>query len=199
MAFNNSNYGNFNNNNSNNGGEPKKKSNFRVGKLYGSDGILDVSVWNSDKGGVYCILNIKQAVGKDPSTGMNVYEQKMPNELPSVFMNVEAVRTVLEYLKMTPVDQLNGKYDAGQSSIEFTSSGADVKITLNGKAGTRTITLKANTIGNKNINSSMLNLIDFLEIGFKYTKLAKLDTEAFGNVLTSEGGTGEANDEPAPF
>ena len=61
MAFNNFN-GNFNNN-SNNGGEPKKKSNFRVGKLYGSDGILDVSVWNSDKGGVYCILNIKQAVG----------------------------------------------------------------------------------------------------------------------------------------
>ena len=45
----------------------------------------------------------------------------------------------------------------------------------------------------------MLNLIDFLEIGFKYTKLAKLDTEAFGNVLTSEGGTGEANDEAAPF
>jgi hypothetical protein len=114
-------------------------------------------------------------------------------------MNVEAVRTVLEYLKMTPVDQLNGKYDAGQSSIEFTSSGADVKITLTGKAGTRTITLKANTVGNKNINSSMLNLIDFLEIGFKYTKLAKLDTEAFGNVLTSEGGTGEANDEAAPF
>lgn len=199
MAFNNNNYGNFNNGNNNNGGEPKKKQNFRVGKLYGSDGILDVSVWNSDKGGVYCILNIKQAVGKDPSTGMNVYEQKMPNELPSVFMNVEAVRTVLEYLKMTPVDQLNGKYDAGQSSIEFNSQGADIKITLTGKAGTRSITLKANTIGSKNINASMLNLIDFLEIAFKYTKLAKLDTEAFGNVLATEGGSGEGSNDEAPF
>lgn len=198
MAFNNSNYGSFNNGGNNNGGEPKKKSNFRVGKLYGSDGILDVSVWNSDKGGVYCIMNIKQAVGKDPSTGMNVYEQKMPNELPSVFMNVEAVRTVLEYLKMTPVDQLNGKYDAGKSSVEFTSSGADVKITLNANAGTRSITLKASTIGNKSINSSMLNLIDFLEIAFKYTKLAKLDTEAFGNVLATEG-SGEASNDEAPF
>lgn len=197
MAFNNSNYGSFNNGNQNNG-EPKKKSNFRVGKLYGSDGILDVSVWNSDKGGVYAIMNIKQAVGKDPSTGMNVYEQKMPNELPSVFMNVEAVRTVLEYLKMTPVDQLNGKYDAGKSSVEFTSSGADVKITLNANAGTRSITLKASTIGNKSINSSMLNLIDFLEIAFKYTKLAKLDTEAFGNVLATEG-SGEASNDEAPF
>ena len=44
----------------------------------------------------------------------------------------------------------------------------------------------------------MLNLIDFLEIAFKYTKLAKLDTEAFGNVLATEG-SGEASNDEAPF
>ena len=66
----------FNNGNSgmNQGGE-KKKTNFRVGKVYGTDGTIDVSIWNSDKGGVYAILSCKAAVGKDPSTGANVYEQ----------------------------------------------------------------------------------------------------------------------------
>ena len=39
----------------NNSGE-KKKTNFRVGRVYATDGTVDVSVWNSDKGGCFCIL-----------------------------------------------------------------------------------------------------------------------------------------------
>ena len=78
---------NFNNMNNNQGGE-KKKTNFRIGKIWGADGQLDVSVWVADTG-ARTILSIKSAVGKDPSTGNNVYEQKMPNELPRFFMNID--------------------------------------------------------------------------------------------------------------
>ena len=84
---------NFNNTNNQNG--DKKKTNFRIGKIWGSDGQIDVSVWVADTG-ARTILSIKSAVGKDPSTGNNVYEQKMPNELPRFFMNLDLSRVFIE-------------------------------------------------------------------------------------------------------
>lgn len=194
MAFNNSNYGNGGYNNNNNGGE-KKKTNFRVGRIYGSDGILEVSVWNSDKGGIYGIMSIKTAVGKDPASGMNVYEQKMSGELPSIFMNVELLRVLMEYLKMTPVERLSGELDTGRgATMSIQGSGNEVKITINNqKTGTRTITLKALTIGDKNINASMLNLIDYITICWKHAKLAKIDAEEFSKAL-SDGNEEAASD-----
>ena len=51
---------NFNNMNNNQGGE-KKKTNFRIGKIWGADGQLDVSVWVADTG-ARTILSIKSAV-----------------------------------------------------------------------------------------------------------------------------------------
>jgi len=195
MAFNNSNYGNNNGgyNNNNNGGE-KKKTNFKVGRIYGSDGILEVSVWNSDKGGVYGIMSIKAAIGKDPSTGMNAYEQKMSGELPSIFMNVEILRALVEYLKSNSVEQLSADIDTGRgATMSIHGSPTDVKITINNqKTGTRTITIKAMTIGNKNINASMLNLIDYLTICCKHAKLAKIDGEEFAKALADGEDTSDA-------
>ena len=112
--FNQSNYGNGNNNN--NGNSDKKKTNFKVAKMYGTDGILEITVWSSDKGGVYGILSIKAAIGKDPSTGLNAYEQKIGSELPRVMMNAELLRALIEYCKTTPIDQLNGELNTGRGS-----------------------------------------------------------------------------------
>ena len=62
----------------------KKRTNFPLGRaIYGTDAQLKLSIWNSDSA-MYTIFSIAQAVGKDPSTGANVYEQKAPNELPRV-------------------------------------------------------------------------------------------------------------------
>lgn len=198
MAFNNSNYGNFNNGNNANGNEePKKKTNYPITSLYGADGIMSIRTWTSDRGGVYCILSIKTGV-KDPNGGI-MYEQKMPTELPRVMLNKEKLCTLLEYLKMTPVAELNGTLDCGkQSSIQLVGDGGgDVKITITNSVGTRTISFKSDTIGNKNINSSMELLVDFLEIAFAYTKLSKLDMEEFGAAVNST--TESATNDDAPF
>ena len=181
-------FGNNNTNNTNNQGGEKKKSNFRVGRIYGTDGTIDVSIWNSDKGGVYTILSIKSAVGKDPSTGANVYEQKMSGELPSIFMNLELIRAFLDGVKGHDVATLNFTIDTKRGSKLTMQGSADaVKITIeNQKTGTRTITLDAVPIGNVNIHANVLNLISMIEICFKKALSNKLDPEEFAMVVNTD-------------
>lgn len=189
MAFQqNSNVNGFGNNNTNNQGGEKKKSNFRVGRIYGTDGIIDVSIWNSDKGGVYTILSIKSAVGKDPSTGANVYEQKMSGELPSIFMNLELIRAFLDGVKGLDVATLNFTIDTKRGSKLTMQGSADaVKITIeNQKTGTRTITLDAVPIGNVNVHANVLNLISMIEICFKKALSNKLDPEEFAMAVNTD-------------
>ena len=62
------------------------------------------------------------------------------------------------------------------------------------KAGTRTITLDGINCGNTTINAAFLNLISFIEIGFKKALTQKLDPDEFGMVVDSE-----SNSEDAPF
>lgn len=192
MAFQN---GGYNNNAPQNGG--KKKTNFRVGRIYGSDGTLDVNVWNSDKGGCYCVMNIKAAVGKDPSTGANVYEQKMSSELPSVFMNMDLMRAFLEGVADANIDTLNMTLDTHRGSkVTFVGSPANVKLTIdNQKTGTRTITIDAIPVGSRNIHASFKNLIDMVNICFTKAILNKLDPDEFSMVV----GDGEGNPEDSPF
>ncbi len=189
MAFQqNSNVNGFGNNNTNNQGGEKKKSNFRVGRIYGTDGTIDVSIWNSDKGGVYTILSIKSAVGKDPSTGANVYEQKMSGELPSIFMNLELIRAFLDGVKGLDVATLNFTIDTKRGSKLTMQGSADaVKITIeNQKTGTRTITLDAVPIGNVNVHANVLNLISMIEICFKKALSNKLDPEEFAMAVNTD-------------
>lgn len=200
MAFaQNNNYGS----NNNNGGVEKKKTNFRVGKVYGIDGIIDVSVWNSDKGGVYTIMSIKAAVGKDPSTGGNVYEQKMSGELPSIFMNADILRALIEGFKeCKDYGTINASLDTKRGSkMSIVGNGSQVKITIdNQKTGTRTCTLESLQVGTSTIHSSLLNLITLLEICFKKAIRNKLDPEEFAMALSGDGELdGETNPDEAPF
>jgi hypothetical protein len=171
----------------------KKKTNFRVGKIYGSDGTIDVSIWNSDKGGCYTILSCKAAVGKDPSTGANVYEQKMSGELPSIFMNIEIVRALITGLKGRDPGTTNVSIDTKRGAkLSIVGNDSSVKITIdNQKTGTRTITLDAIPVGTKNIHANFLNLIDMLEICFKKAIRNKLDPEEFALAISDEVDTEE--------
>lgn len=175
--------------NNNQGGE-KKKSNFRVGKLYGSDGTLDVSVWNSDKGGCYTILSIKSAVGKDPSTGANVYEQKMSGELPSVIMNLENLRALIEGIKTANNDlgNINVSIDTKRgSTISIVGAGSNIKLTVNNqKTGTRSLTFEGTPVGNSIVHANFMNLACMLDICFKKAIFNKLDPEEFAMVVSTE-------------
>ena len=199
MAFQQNSNGFNNGNFSSNNGE-KKKTNFKVGKIYGTDGTLDVSVWNSDKGGCYGIISARAAIGKDPSTGANAYEQKMSGELPSIFMNVELMRALVDGLKAQDPGTLNVSLDTKRgASMNIIGAGNSVKITIdNKKTGTRTITLDAVPVGNKNIHANFLNLIDMLDICFKKAIRNKLDPEEFSMAVGGDT-NGETNPDEAPF
>ena len=58
MAFMNNN--GFNNQNNQQQGD-KPKTNFNIGKLHGEDGIMNVTMWVSDKKSIFTIFSIKQA------------------------------------------------------------------------------------------------------------------------------------------
>jgi len=194
MAF--MNNGNGFNNQQNNNGEPKKKSNFRVGRIYGDDGILEVSIWNSDKGGTYTVMSIKAAIGKDPSTGLNAYEQKMSGELPSCFINSENVCALITGMKQTKPENANLSMDFGRSKLTITGDGSNYKITIdNQKNGTRTITMKPIPVGPLNIHASWKVLTDYLDICYKKAARAKLDMDEFGAALAGE----TISDDDAPF
>lgn len=192
MAFQQNNFAQSNQ--SNQQGE-KKKTNFRVGKIYGTDGTMDVSIWNSDKGGCYCVLSIKAAIGKDPSTGGNVYEQKMSSELPSIFMNTEIVRTLIESMKSQKPETIETSIDTGRGAkMSITGDGNSVKITIeNQKTGNRTITFDAVPTGTTSVHANFLNLVDMLSICHKKAIMNKLDPEEFAMV------TGEALLDEVPF
>jgi len=194
MPFQNSN--GFNNQNASQG--EKKKTNFPVGRLFGTDAVMNLSVWNSDSA-VYTIFSIKQSVGKDPTTGGNVYEQKMPNELPRVFMNPEiltAFTTGCESLDITQsvtiqIPQKNG------SKITIATNDSQVKITLETqKQGTRTVTFEPIPFGSTKINSQWKNMLYLLNIAMKKALLAKLDTAEFGTAIAASG---DAADEELPI
>jgi hypothetical protein len=181
------------------GDTQKKRTNFPVGKIYGTDGQLSVSVWNSDKGGVYAIMGIKSAVGKDPSTGGNVYEQKMSGELPSIFMNTEILRALIEAMKDTKPENVAINIDTQRGSkMTINGSGASVKITIeNQKTGTRTITLDSTPVGMTSINASYMNLLYMLNICFKKAINNKLDPDEFAMAVASS--SDEGNNDETPF
>lgn len=175
---------NFNGGNSNQTGD-KKKTNFPVGRLFGSDAVMNISVWNSDSA-VYTILSIKQAVGKDPSTGANVYEQKAPNELPRVFLNPENLRAFIERAK--EIDQNNINFTLplknGSKATVVGSATGQIKITLETeKQGSRTVTFDAIPVGSTSINASWKNMNSLLDVAMKKALFAKLDPEEFATAL----------------
>lgn len=195
MGFNQGNSFNSNNNQQSTGGD-KKKSNFRIGKIYGSDGLMDVSVWNSDKGGCYCIMSIKTAIGKDPSTGALVYQQKMSGELPSLIMNVEALRALLEGLKMSKPETCDIKLDTKRGSkISIAGSPSSVIITIENKNGQAKITVEPISVGITNVHANYFNIIDMLDIAYKKAIRNKLDPDEFAMAV----GGDEALSDEAPF
>lgn len=179
----------------NNGGEPKKKANFSIGNLRSEDGFMSVGIWNSDKGSTFVTVNIKAAIGKDPSTGSVAYEQKMSGELPSAVINKECLCALITALKATKPEEANFKINFGKSSMTFVGSAGGVKVTIESAKGTRSMTFAIVPVGSMNIHPSYELFTEYLEIGLKKIKYQKLDENEFKNVLPSSG----ENDPDSPF
>ena len=195
MAFNNNN--NFNNS-GNQGGE-KKKTNFKIGKIWGSDGVLDITIWLSDTG-ARTILSIKSAVGKDPSSGNNVFEQKMPNELPRFFMAANVMNAFIESVATTPdLGAINFCIDKGNNNkLTVQGQGNSIKITIDSaKQGSRTVTLDGIIVNGKCNHADFKILVDYIKICYKKALTAKLDPDEFGMVVA--GDNSSEDDGNVPF
>lgn len=192
MAFNQNN--NFNNSNSN-GGE-KKKENFKIGKLWGSDGQLEVSMWVPPTG-ARAILRIKSVVGKDPSTGASVLEQKMPNELPGFFMDINVLKAFLVAVEgASDYGALSFVIDkGGNNKLTVAGQGGTIKMTIDSaKNGSRTITFESVAMGNKNVHAAFMNLHEYLKIAYRKALTSKLDPDEFA--LAVGGGNNDEDDLP---
>lgn len=179
----------------NNGGETKKKSNFPIGRLRSDDGVMNIGVWNSDKGSTFVTINIKGAIGKDPSTGSVAYEQKMNGELPSAVINMECLYGMITALKATKPEEANLKINFGKSSMTFVGSANGVKVTVESNKGTRSMTFTPMPVGPMNVHPTYELFIEYLKIGLNKMKFQKLDEDEFKNVIAASG----ENDSESPF
>ena len=170
----------------------KKKTNFPVGKLYGTNGIMNISIWNSDSA-VYTILTIKQTIGKDPSTGQPAYEQKAPNELPRVFLNAEFLRLLVEGMRSVKMESdsftISPKHG---TKLTIATNNHQVELTIETeKQGKRAITFNATPIGSANVNAQWINMGYLLDLAMKKALYAKIDPEEFATALSGYNTTTE--------
>lgn len=169
--------------NQNTAGGDKKKVNFPLGRVYGSDGHIRASIWISDSA-VYTILTPYRKIGNDPSTGRDAYEQAKPADLPRVFLNPETLRVFLEAAKI--LNKNTGSFNVPQkrgSEFKVTANNGQIKLLFKSDKGEREITLEATPVGDSTVNGSWANLISMAELGFKKALTAKLDPDEFGMVV----------------
>lgn len=167
----------------NNGGEqPKQKTNFTIGRIYGSNGRLDVSIWISDTG-VKTIFTITK--GLRDTDGKIIYEQKKPSELPRFFANPSILRAIAESIdvgKQNP-GSMHSIIATPSGKIEFVGQGESVVINVTSNTDkikdSRTITLDAVSCGNSVIHADLLNLDHYIKVALKHGLNSKLDKSVF--------------------
>lgn len=191
-----------NNNFNSNNGEEKKRTNFKVGRIYGSDGQIDVDLWKSEKGGTYATATIKRKLADDPSTGGGVYDTRMSKDLPSIVLNAENTIALLNYFEGyndETISKANFTLDTQRGAkIGIVGSSTNVKLTIeNQKNGSATVTLSAIPVGPRNIHSQFILFLKYLAICSKKQLFNKLDPDEFSTVIANGGS--DDNDEDAPF
>ena len=192
MAFmQNNNFGNNNNNNGNGTGEKKS---FKLGRIYASDGQVDLGIYISTSATWVTVLAMK-AIGTNPSTGMMAMEQAQPQQLPSVMLSTEAARAFIDAVTNAEPSTLNFTINSGgkyHSSITVQGSPSDVKITIKDDRGDRQVSLTAMPVGTKNIFASWNNFIDLIKVGFKKSLRHKMNPEEF----SAEIGSSDSDEVP---
>lgn len=96
MALNNGSYGGYNNNNNQ---QSDEKKSWRVGKdIYTSNAKFSVGLYESGYKTPFCSLQILVSIGNDPTTGRPAFEQRPPQDIPSVLISHENLEALLDFL-----------------------------------------------------------------------------------------------------
>lgn len=165
MAWQQSNF-NPNQQQQNPNGEPAEKRNFPVGRVYGKDGLVVVSMWKSTTGAMYASLMIKQQIGKDPK-GVTMYEQGMNKDIPNVLMRADYLRILIEECEGKSPAEINfsrpTRDNDDSSTLALVGSAGGVQVTVTNKVGTRTANLASVAVGDHNVYPDWKNLLDLLK------------------------------------
>lgn len=147
----------------NNNQAPAEKTNFPVGRVYGSDGLINFSLWKSKNNALYTSIQLKQQIGKDPN-GRVTYESGMSKDIPSILLRVDQARCLYELFNNTPPEQINYTYKQEDYGTEMTVTGSTsgVVVSVTNKVGTRKVTIPSIAMGNVNVHGDWKNFITFM-------------------------------------
>lgn len=206
MTFGNSNGFNGGNNNnfngSNNGNNGEKKS-FTIGRIYGSNGQIDIGIYISASATWVSMLG-KQSTGTNPSSGTMSIENTRPDQLPSVLLSTETAKAFLDavdvedrggVLRALNADKLNFTINAGgaqHATMQVVGSDSDVKITFKSDRGERTVSLTTIPVGpGRNAFASFENLYKHVLTGYNRAMRHKMDPNEFAAELAGGGASME--------
>jgi hypothetical protein len=147
-----------------------------------------MNIWKSEKGGIYIVMQIYRAAGKDPSSGRVMYEQRMPNDIPSLYFNTEnatAFHNLIRNQKCDADFTLNFMMQLNKNSkITVAPDNGNVKITIETDKGAHSITFNTMTIGTQKVNPNWDVFQKMFAVGVNKLLYGKLDPDEFnvGNV-----------------
>jgi hypothetical protein len=163
----------------------RPKTNFRIDNIWGADARMNLTIWKADTG-ARLVISIAQFVGKDPEKGTNIVEQKMPNELPSVYLNSTVLRAMYQFIEKQNPSSMMGKLEMGNRAIEFLSESgkAVIKITAQDKPE-RKITFDTVTIGNETIHAGWEQFKSTVKVCLD--KIATMKIDSFEELAPAGG------------
>ena len=196
MAFNNSNFGNNNSN-------PGEKKSWRIGKDFvSSDAKFSIGMYESAYKNAFCTIQIMASIGKDPTTGTVAFEQRPPQEIPSIMLSHEMLEALIDHFtdknrtcndrqffpNFVDPTNLNETIDCGRGSkITFVGSPTSVQIKISREgSGERTGTLNAIQLSNSVNFASWRIILQKMFYVLSYMNTVGIDAEKFSAAM---GGT----------
>ena len=175
---------NNNNFNQQNPNAPKEKTNFPIGKIYGSNGIIETKCWKSQNNALYISLSIKQQIGKDPQ-GRTTYENGLAKEIPSILLRADSARALYMYLtNNSPENYKLNDFSAPNfpdSKISFIGNDAGVRVTITDQKGMRTMDMPSVPVADKNYHPLIENFLTQFKKAMDCAILYKVADELANN------------------
>lgn len=178
-------------------GGNKKKTNFNIRTIWGIEARMDISIWVADTG-PKVVISVKQYVGKDVDKGTNVVEQKMPNELPNIYLNPRFVRALWQFIEKADPSNINGslewkKGESVEKSMTFGNDNGKATLTLEASGkGRRKITFDTVSFGGSPFHSDWEEFKAAIEICLNKITTLKMDSY---EELNPGGNSGESFEE----
>ena len=172
-----------------------RKKNIKVTSINCDNGRLNMTIWRSDRGGVYVVMTALAKVGNDPTTGIAMYEQKQPKDLPSIYLAGTDAVEVLDALKMipwqgsTPSCSYTKTCGKNNNTIAVTANGNEIELKINTpNIGDRSVTFKGAPACTTTVNAGWHLFLMMFEKAVNKVLCDKLDPNEFS-------GIGESSDE----